>query len=157
AILLLLWMMTMSQTGSDVSTPISTEDQLRVDSLRFLLGTTETGSQNVADSDMCGNAFPVFLLLLVLIDAVWRWSSRQHSKASVLTNVVAEQEIGPGQFIKVVSLGDEYLVLGVTPTAINLLKAMPKSEWNPPVDPIPMNKNSVFAQFMKRAEGKNEN
>lgn len=156
AILLLLWFITMSQSGSDVNTVVSVEDQVRIDSLRMIMGNTDVKDQALRDSDFSGNALPVFLILAVLIGGLWWWSSKNKPKANVITNVVAEQEIGPGQFIKVVSLGEDYLILGVTPQQINLLKTIPKAEWNLPLEPLKMESSSIFSQFMKRAEGKNE-
>lgn len=155
AILLLLWMFTLSQTDNSEQEPISTEQQARLDSLRVVLGTSESAPQRVEDN-LFGNAFPVFLILILAIAAIWWWNQKKQTSESIITNVVAEQEIGPGQFIKVVSLGDEYLVLGVTSQQINLLKTISKHDWNPTELQKGKSPSSLFSKILERTEGKSD-
>ncbi len=152
-ILLLLWMFTLSQTDHSEQETISTEQQARLDSLRVVLGTTESAPQRVEDN-LFGNAFPVFLILILAIGVIWWWNQKKQTPENVLTNVVAEQEIGPGQFIKVVSLGDDYLVLGVTSQQINLLKTVSKHDWNPTEFQKGKQPSSLFSKILERTEGK---
>lgn len=152
-ILLLLWMFTLSQTDHSEQETISTEQQARLDSLRVVLGTTESAPQRVEDN-LFGNAFPVFLILILAIGVIWWWNQKKQTPENVLTNVVAEQEIGPGQFIKVVSLGDDYLVLGVTSQQINLLKTVSKHDWNPTEFQKGKQTSSLFSKILERTEGK---
>ncbi|TNE73638.1 hypothetical protein EP331_03790 [bacterium] len=158
AILLVLWMITLSQSGDNTSQEQTTvEEQARIDSLRLILGTTESRTVEKKGDNLFNSAFPVFLLLILGIAGVWWWSQKKGTPANVISNVVAEQEIGPGQFIKIVSLGDEYLVLGVTPQSVNLLKSISKQDWDPSaLVNQKAQTTSIFSQMLKRAEG-NEN
>jgi flagellar biogenesis protein FliO len=155
AILLILWMFTLSQSDNSEQEIISSEQQARLDSLRVVLGTSESAPQRVEDN-LFGNAFPVFLILIAGIGLIWWWNQKKQTPENVLTNVVAEQEIGPAQFIKVVSLGDEYLVLGVTSHQINLLKTISKQDWNPTELQKVKQPTSLFSKMMERAEGKSD-
>lgn len=158
AILLVLWIITLSQSGDSNPQPISMEEQSRIgDSLRIRLGISENQTIEHKSDNLFGNALPVFLILIFGIAGLWWWNQKKNPPENVISNVVAEQEIGPGQFIKVVSLGDEYLVIGVTPQSINLLKSVSKQDWNPSAL---VNQNqkpaSIFSQILNRAEGKND-
>ena len=156
AIILVLWMMTLGQSDSQPIDTVTQVDQARLDSLRLLLGNSGITPTPEQDKSLIDRALPVFIILALLLAVLWWWNSKNKPKSNVLTNVVAEQEIGPGQFIKVISLGDDYLVLGVTPSNITLLKTISKTDWQPLIESNPLQTQSIFSQFMKRAEGNNE-
>lgn len=160
AILLILWLITLSQSGND-STPeaITTEQEARLDSLRSILGTQKKGEvQSQKDVNLFENAFPVFLLLMILIIGLWWWSRKSQPQKSTQANVLQTIEIGPGQHIKAVQVGEEVLLLGVTVQSIQLLKSMKKEEWSETesVEAHPIRQSS-FSSILKNMGAKDEN
>lgn len=75
-------------------------------------------------------ALSLTLVLALLIGSLWllrRFRVGQGSSASML-RVVASTAVGPREHVVVVEVGDEWLVLGVAPGNVRLLRALPRGE-----------------------------
>ena len=160
--LLVLWVFVMAQTERSGQEPVAAEEQYRLDSLRQALGTEgqQPTQQTSEGRGMFFNAFTTFLVLVGLIGVLWWWFSRKSESAGLssvntgsgtVANVVATQQIGVGQEIKIIEINDEYWVLGTSGQSVNLLHRYKKSEWNRPEDftPPAANKSESDSSFSR--------
>lgn len=130
-ILLVLWLIALQQTDSkEPEVPLTNEEQLRLDSLRALMGFIPGTTREEKEPDLFANALPIFLVLVVSITGLWLWSKKNKAPQQVQGTVLAEQFIGPGQTIKAVKFAGEIYILGVTPQTITLLKTIAEHEWS---------------------------
>jgi flagellar protein FliO/FliZ len=70
------------------------------------------------------------LVLALLVGTLWllrRFRVGRGGSASML-RVVASTAVGPRENVVVVEVGDEWLVLGVAPGNVTLLRALPRGE-----------------------------
>ncbi len=130
--LLVVWIFVMATMNNDTTTSLNAADQLRMDSLRMVLGRTSVAAQSSSSPNLFYNALPAFLFLVLLLGALWVWNRRKAKPGDQLFNVVGEQQIAPGQTIKIISFQEEYWVIGVTGSNMTLLSKLKKDEWLPP-------------------------
>ena len=132
-LLLVVWVFIMAQSqGTESSQPVSVEQQARIDSLRLALGKDIQPIREADEPDILGKAFPVFLVMVAVIGGIWFWNRKRggegKKKTPSLFEIIAEQDLGPGQSIKIVTYKNHVWVLGVTSTGISLIKELPPDE-----------------------------
>lgn len=74
------------------------------------------------------------LVLILLVGTLWllkRFRVGQRSAGGTL-KVVASAAVGPRENVVIVEVGEEWLVLGVAPGNVRLLKTRPRGEGAPP-------------------------
>lgn len=133
--LLVVWIFVMATMNNNTSTSsLSPADQMRLDSLRTALGRTGAAAAHTSASpNLFYNALPAFLFLLLLLGGVWLWNRRKEKPSDQqLFSVVGEQQLAPGQTIKIIAFQNEYWVIGVTGNNMTLLSRIDKEEWSPP-------------------------
>lgn len=147
--LLVVWVFVMSRTDmsgrSGDSEEVTVEQQQRLDSLRKALGKdvvpAEKSQQN-DESSWLGRVFPVLIFFAIVLAGLWWWSRKSSESDSELFKEVAQQQIAPGQTIKIMEFNGKYWVLGVTGQNINLLQIMEKEEWSPDTANLSYSNNS---------------
>jgi len=142
--LLVVWIFVMATMNNDTTTSLNTADQMRLDSLRTVLGRTSAAAQSSSSPNLFYNALPAFLFFVLLLGALWIWNRRKAKPGDQLFNVVGEQQIAPGQTIKIISFQEEYWVIGVAGNNMTLLSRLSKDEWSPPG---PQNESSPPGSF----------
>ena len=158
--LLVIWIYVISQT--DDSSPnenLSPEQQVSLDSLRNALGRTAKQPSQRESDGLLDNAIPTFLILGGGLLVLWFWSRRQPgSNTKTLFTVKGEQQLAPGQTLKVIELNDEYWVLGVTSESINLLDKVPRDKWDlPEANSKAGGKPQNFSDLMKKITNRDDN
>jgi flagellar biogenesis protein FliO len=150
-ILLVLWLIALQQTDSkEQEEPLTAESQQRLDSLRIILGTTDTVAREEKEPDLFSNALPVFLVLVVFISALWLWSKKAKAPQQIQGSILAEQIIGPGQSIKAVKFAGEVYILGVTHQSITVLKTLSEIEWTSLPEMSTTSEPSAFSKLFKK-------
>jgi flagellar biogenesis protein FliO len=129
--LLVIWVFVMSQTqgGNDDYQSYTPEQKARVDSIREALGREDI-ARNDPTENMWDNMFWVLIVLGGGLGALWWWNRGNPDLSQAPFNVVSEFEVGPGQTIKVIDMGKEFWVLGVTNNGISLLEKWSEEEWD---------------------------
>jgi len=132
--LLVVWIFVMATMNNDNSTTsLNAADQMRLDSLRTVLGRSGAAIHSSANPNLFYNALPAFLFLLLLLGGVWLWNRRREKPGNQqLFSVVGEQQLAPGQTIKIIAFQNEYWVIGVAGNNMTLLSRLNKDEWSPP-------------------------
>jgi flagellar biogenesis protein FliO len=131
ATLLVIWVFVMAQTqtsGPDTQ-QYTPEQQARVDSLRKALGRDITTRQQDPTQNMWDNMLWVLLVLGGGLAALWWWNRSNDEPHEVRFTIVGQFEVGPGQAIKIVDMGGEYWILGVTSNGITLLEKWTEQQW----------------------------
>lgn len=158
--LLVVWLFVISQTGPQPQEVVTPQQQEKLDSLRKALGTEARPISQDESPDLFDNAITTFILLAGGLAVLWFWSRRQGGttgNGGQLFKQVGQQDLGPGQSIKVIEMQDSYWILGVTNNGINLLDKMDKEEWDPDLVAATDNKPSfsnLLNQFRKGDENK---
>lgn len=129
--LLVIWVFVMSQTesGNPDYESYTPEQKARVDSIRKAIGRDQVTPQQDPTENMWDNMVLVLVLLGGGLGALWWWNRGNPELSQTPFDVVSEFEVGPGQTIKVVDMGKEFWVLGVTNNGISLLEKWSEEEW----------------------------
>lgn len=130
--LLVVWIFVIATMNNDSTTSLSASDQTRLDSLRTVLGQTGAAAHTNSSPNLLYNALPAFLFLLLLLGGLWWWNRRKAKPGEQLFSIIGEQQLAPGQTIKIIAFQDEYWVIGITGNNMTLLSKMNKEEWSPP-------------------------
>lgn len=151
--LLVVWIFVMATMNNNSTSSLSPADQMRMDSLRTVLGRT-AAAHNSANPNLFYNALPAFLFLLLLLGGVWLWNRRKDKPSDQqLFSVVGEQQLAPGQTIKIVAFQNEYWVLGISGNNMTLLSRLSKDEWSPPdvrdFNPVSNSFSNIFSGIQK--------
>jgi flagellar biogenesis protein FliO len=131
ATLLVIWVFVMSQTqtsGPDYE-EYTPEQQARVDSLRQALGRDVSIQQNDPNQNMWDNMLWVIIILGGGLAVLWWWNRGNTETKELTFTVVGQFDLGPGQSLKIVDMGDEFWVLGVTSNSVNLLEKWTAEQW----------------------------
>lgn len=158
--LLVIWIFVISQTdNSGPNKGLTAEQQVSLDSLRNALGRSPESVSKRDDEGLLDNAIITFILLGGGLLVLWIWSRRQpESNVRTLFTEVGEQQLAPGQTLKVIEINDEYWVLGVTSDNINLLEKMPRENWDlPPAHSTATGSPKSFSDLMKKYVYRNDN
>jgi flagellar biogenesis protein FliO len=157
-ILLVLWIITIQQADSnEAEKPVTAEQQVRLDSLRMMMGTYGTEAQPEKQTSLFQNALPVFVLLLIVLTGLWFWSKKNGVAVSPQGKVLSELSIGPNQWIKAVHFGGEVHVLGLTVHSVTPIKSMSMVDWETQnvLQEHPQS-SSVFAKVLKKETEKTQ-
>ncbi len=152
--LLVVWIFVMATMNNNSTSSLSPGDQMRMDSLRTVLGRSGAAAHSSANPNLFYNALPAFLFLLLLLGGVWLWNRRREKPGDQqLFLVVGEQQLAPGQTIKIIAFQNEYWVIGITGSNMTLLSRLNKDEWSPP-DPKDLNSfsnsfSNIFSGIQK--------
>lgn len=155
-ILLVLWLVTMYQSDESIQTQTySAEEQAKLDTLRRMLGREEIEMKEGGEEGFFSKALVVFIILSGGIIIIWYLFKDKTAEANAsFVTVIVEQEIGAGQWLKVVKYQHEYWVLGVTLQTVTLLKTLSEEEWsyeaiNKTNNKSGMNLNKGFAAILE--------
>lgn len=155
-VLLLLWLLVIARMdyGSQTET-VDPVDHDRLESVRTMRGDTDT-EMPVVDQRSSGlftNAFTTFMVMIVLLAAVWFWSKRRSGTSTETGKRFNELDVhilGPGQFLKVMEINDEIWILGVGSGSISLLHRYEKNEWKELSTPVQRHvENQGFLKMFK--------
>lgn len=126
AILLVIWVWVISQSSSTSSTPYTTEERARVDSLRKVLNKDALPIAAEDEPNLFSNAFPVFVLLGGSLLVLWWWFGRKSPELQGgFAKTLAVQEVQPGYSIAVVEMLDELWIMGMAGNSMELLEKRP--------------------------------
>lgn len=159
-ILLLMWLLTISQIDYDNDTG---QDQQRsvfkteaaADSTATQADTSQVLSKPVKTSDessnLLTNGVVTFLVLLVILGGVWIWVDRKAPQANTTNGrQVASIRLDEGAQIKIIRINQEVWVLGVTGSSVNLLHRYSGSEWKEEIRDSEAEDTDLFKKFFKR-------
>ncbi len=146
--LLVVWIFVMATMSNNSPAPLNPADQMRLDSLRTALGRTAPAIHHNAAPNLFYNAIPAFLVLMLMLGALWYWNKRRAKPHhDHLFTVMGEQQLAPGQTIKIIAFNDEYWVIGLTGNNMTLLSKLSKEEWTPPGNGKASPPDSAFSRL----------
>lgn len=140
--MLVVWVFVMSQNEMDSGSGMpeynpadsaSVVQKQRLDSLRKAIGrdAAEVKQREETESWM-SRTIPIIVLFLIVLGAMLWWARKREGDAGgTIFKEVAQQQLAPGQTIKVIEVNGEYWVLGVTGNSITLLDKLNPEEWSP--------------------------
>lgn len=152
--LLVLWLFMVSRmefTGntSQPANPVKKEQTESLQTMRKQQSLEDVTTEKEGPS--MANPIVIFLVMLFLLGVVWLWSRTKTNSRPKMDQFreVGNYTLGQGAEIKMVEINEEIWVIGVTPSAINLLHRYPKKVWTEEIAETDSKSTALFYKFFR--------